>query len=120
MLAVLWVATLSFVVLSESDISFSHVVAADSEDESSLCLCLLRAPASACHIQNRALAPPPLPTNAQRNSRLGSGSTAGILAAIPVNNSAAIRTGQRGLRSAARNCLGCLFGWLSGRSRHTA
>jgi hypothetical protein len=105
-------------ILSECDISFSHIVAADSEDDESLCL--LRALASACHTQNCALAPRPLPTNAHRNSGLGSGSTAGILAAIPVNNSAAIGTEERGLRSAARNCLGRSFGWRSGRSRHTA
>lgn len=41
------------------------------------------APASACRTGPRALAPRPLPTNAQRNRGLGSGSTAGILAAIP-------------------------------------
>lgn len=78
-----------------------------------LCLCLLKAPASACHTQNCTLAPQSLPINAQRNRGLGSGSSTGILAAIRVNNSAAARTGQRRPAFRSSQSLSGLLVWVA-------
>lgn len=67
------------------------------------------------------MAPQPLPTNAQRNRGLGSGSAAGILAAIPVDNSTQPpRQDSAGLRSRPTVCLGFLFGWPRRRGRSAA
>ena len=65
------------------------------------------------------MAPQPLPTNAQRNRGLGSGSTAGILAAIPQSTIARSHD-SAGLRSRAAVCPGSLFGWPRGRSGRSA
>lgn len=65
------------------------------------------------------MAPQPLPTNAQRNRGLGSGSTAGILAAIPQSTIARSHD-SAGLRSRAAVCRGSLFGWPRGRSGRSA